>query len=249
MQKIMIYTDNKNIIIKDVLLRNATKDCSMDIKLVITEDGSHTLSVPELNEHYHSVYGAISESQHIFINTGLKFVLKEKKEINILEIGFGTGLNALMTFRELSASNIKCSYTAVEAYPLEEAVYTQLNYPGILGMSKDILIKLHTANWEEKETISSSFDLLKIKCKAQDMLLTENYFDLVYFDAFAPDIQPELWTVEIFKNIFRTMKNNAILTTYSTKGIVKRALKESGFTIEKLPGPKGKREILRAMKE
>jgi tRNA U34 5-methylaminomethyl-2-thiouridine-forming methyltransferase MnmC len=220
----------------------------MDLKLEITEDGSHTLAVPDLNEHYHSVHGAINESKHIFIEAGLKYSLPAKEKINILEIGFGTGLNALLTFIELSKVNIPCEYTSIEAYPLEEKIFSQLNYPKLLGAPEEIFLFLHKSEWDKKVKISPAFELYKIHCKAQEMKLAENNFDVVYFDAFAPDVQPEVWSEEIFKNIFLSMKNNAVLTTYSTKGIVKRILKNIGFKIEKLPGPKGKREILRAIK-
>ena len=220
----------------------------MSLKLIITEDGSHTLFVPELNEHYHSVFGAVSESKHIFIDAGLKYALGTKKEIDILEIGFGTGLNALMTYHELLSSNIKCNYTAIEAYPLDENIYMQLNYLEVTGVPKEIFILLHKTNWGEKQFISANFIINKIQNKAEEMILPGNNFDVVYFDAFAPDFQPELWTKEIFENIFKSMKNGAVLTTYSTKGIVKQAMKECGYVIEKLPGPTGKREILRAVK-
>jgi len=220
----------------------------MIVKIETTEDGSHTLAVPGLNEHYHSIHGAISESKHIFIEACLKYSLQKKNKINILEIGFGTGLNTLMTLLELSKLNISCDYTSIENFPLKKEIYKQLNYPGTLGISKEFFLSLHTSIWNEKVKITSIFDLHKINCNAQEMILTENSFDVVYFDAFAPDIQPEMWTKNIFENIWRSMKTNAVLTTYSTKGDVKRILKNIGFKIEKLPGPKGKREILRATK-
>jgi len=220
----------------------------MNLKFVITEDGSHTLAVPELNEHYHSVHGAISESQHIFINAGLKYLISKKQKINILEIGFGTGLNALLTFNEISNLKVFCEYTAIEAYPLAEEIYNKLNYQELLCIPDDIFFKLHQCEWNKNITISKYFSIQKNLCEVQKMRLAVNHFDLVYFDAFAPDIQPEMWTKEIFENIFLSMKKGAIFTTYSTKGEVKRKLKETGFNIEKLEGPKGKREILRAEK-
>jgi tRNA U34 5-methylaminomethyl-2-thiouridine-forming methyltransferase MnmC len=220
----------------------------MNVKLEITGDGSHTLSVLDMNEHYHSVHGAISESRHIFIEAGLKYILPEKEKINILEIGFGTGLNALLAFIELSKLNIPCEYTTIEAYPLEEKIFSKLNYPELLNIPAKHFISMHRSEWNKKVKISPTFELHKIQCKVQDIQLKENYFDVVFFDAFAPDIQPEVWAEEIFKTIFSSMKNNSVLTTYSTKGTVKRTLKNIGFIIEKLPGPKGKREILRATK-
>ncbi len=220
----------------------------MDLKFVITEDGSHTLAVSGMNEHYHSVHGAISESQHIFINAGLKHVIDKKQKINILEIGFGTGLNALLTLIETSKLEISCEYTAIEAYPLAEDIYNNLNYQELLNIQDDLFLKIHQCEWNKNINISKNFNLQKKYCQAQKMILASNHFDLVYFDAFAPDIQPEMWDREIFENIFLSMKKGAILTTYSTKGEVKRKLKEIGFAIEKLKGPKGKREILRAEK-
>ncbi|HNW99522.1 MAG TPA: tRNA (5-methylaminomethyl-2-thiouridine)(34)-methyltransferase MnmD [Bacteroidales bacterium] len=221
----------------------------MNVELEITEDGSHTLSVPGLKEHYHSVHGAISESQHIFINAGLKHVPENKKTISILEIGFGTGLNALLTFLETSGKKINCNYTSIELYPLDEKIFTSLNYPSLLGIEENIFLQLHRCKWNEEIKISEYFSLNKKNISADKIDEASSFFDLVYFDAFAPDIQPEMWTEEIFRKLFECMKTGAVLATYSTKGNVKRILKGVGFAIEKLPGPKGKREILRAVKK
>lgn len=218
------------------------------IKIVLTEDGSHTLSVPSLDEHYHSVHGAISESEHIFINAGLRYILQDKPKINILEIGFGTGLNALLTLREITEKRIPCEYTAIEISPLEEKIFSELNYPTLLGIQKNILLSLHQCRWDEKEKINDSFTLNKIHSSIHELSLPSEKFDLVYFDAFGPDKQPGMWTEDVFMKIFSSIKNGGIMTTYSTKGDVKRNLKAAGFSIEKLPGPKGKREILRAKK-
>jgi tRNA U34 5-methylaminomethyl-2-thiouridine-forming methyltransferase MnmC len=220
----------------------------MELKIVMTEDGSHTLAVSALDEHYHSIHGASSESLHVFIDAGLKKVLQDKTQINILEIGFGTGLNALLTFQELSVKNIFCEYTGIELYPVPEEIYSALNYPEILSIPSKTFYSLHQCEWNKKINISDFFILQKIRTSAVDMQLIESYYDLVYFDAFGPDKQPEIWSEEIFKKISDSMKTGGILTTYSTKGSVKRILKKTGFTIEKLPGPKGKREILRAIK-
>lgn len=221
----------------------------MNLKLIFTEDGSHTLAVPGINEHYHSVHGAVSESQHVFINSGLKQVIPDKKSIHILEIGFGTGLNTLLTLIELSGKNIFCEYTGIELYPVPEEIYSLLNYPALLGIPDKIFHSLHQCSWNEKKNISDSFILHKIQTSAMGIQLNKSYYDLVYFDAFGPDKQPEMWSEEIFRKIFDSMKTGGILTTYSTKGSVKRILKASGFSIEKLQGPAGKREILRAVKE
>jgi tRNA U34 5-methylaminomethyl-2-thiouridine-forming methyltransferase MnmC len=221
----------------------------MKVELEITEDGSHTLAVPELKEHYHSIHGAVSESKHIFIEAGLKYSSPEKEKLNVLEIGFGTGLNALLTCLELSGKKTYCDYVAIEKFPVQENIYQRLNYPDILGISKELFLLLHQCDWGKRIKISPEFFLKKICCDAAEMQLPENFFDLVYFDAFGPDKQAEVWSENIFTAIYISMKDHAVLTTYSTKGVVKRMLKNIGFNIEKLPGPKGKREILRAVKD
>lgn len=219
-----------------------------NLKLIITEDGSHTLLNSELKEHYHSFHGAIAESQHIFINAGLRFAVQNRLSINILEIGFGTGLNALLSFDESTKKNFHCNYTTVEAHPLSENIFSRLNYPELLGISNEIFKSIHCCKWNEEIIISDHFNLHKLHSSILNLKLPVDFFDLVFFDAFGPDVQPEMWTNQVFSNINLSMKKNAILTTYSTKGDVKRTLKSVGFVIEKLPGPKGKREILRALK-
>ncbi len=222
----------------------------MNIQIAITEDGSHTLYNNTLGEHYHSTHGAIQESQHIFIEAGLNALEKKSGSINILEIGFGTGLNALLTYQELETKAFKINYVAIEPIMLDKSIYTQLNYTDLLNNKTllDIFIKMHEIPCDVPHFISDNFILNKIEGKLQELELSENAFDLVYFDAFSPEIQPELWDEEIFKILYASMKNNSILTTYSAKGIVKRALKSAGFEIENLPGPIGKRQITRAKK-
>jgi len=222
----------------------------MNIQIAITEDGSHTLYNNTLGEHYHSTHGAIQESQHIFIEAGLNALEKKSGSINILEIGFGTGLNALLTYQELETKAYKINYVAIEPFVLDKSIYTQLNYADLLNNKTllDIFIKMHEIPCDVPHFISDNFILNKIEGKLQELELSENAFDLVYFDAFSPEIQPELWDKEIFKILYTSMKNNSILTTYSAKGIVKRALKSAGFEIENLPGPIGKRQIIRAKK-
>ncbi|MBI5219315.1 MAG: tRNA (5-methylaminomethyl-2-thiouridine)(34)-methyltransferase MnmD [Bacteroidia bacterium] len=222
----------------------------MQKEFKITGDGSHTLYVPELNEHYHSTHGAIRESSHIFIHAGLKSIDISSDPINILEIGFGTGLNALLTFLEAKKNNQTIYYTGIEAHPLDRSVYEKLNYCSLIREAglKTIFLKLHEAEWDETECISEKFILEKIHRKIEDFIPDNNRYNIVYFDAFSPAVQPDIWTEEIFKKIAKSMLPGGILVSYSTKGDVKRALKASGFTIKKLPGPKGKREILRAVK-
>jgi len=221
----------------------------MILQPVITEDGSSTLFVPELNEHYHSIHGAIQESMHIFIGAGYKEV--NSFPVNILEVGYGTGLNAFLTFLESKKDrNAEVNYTAIEKYPLQNDIVHLLNYPGQINRNKTIVFQtLHSASWEKKVRISEKFTLRKIQCDITCALLPDNFFELVYFDAFGPDIQPELWTEYIFRKIYKSMTNKSFLVTYSVKGTVTRALKAAGFSIEKLPGPPGKREITRATKK
>jgi len=219
----------------------------MILQSVITEDGSSTLFVPELNEHYHSIHGAIQESMHIFIGAGFKQL--KTFPACILEVGFGTGLNAFLTLLESGKEEKQVQYSSIEKYPVDESIVVKLNYPHQVDPSKtDIFKALHTAIWDDKVRITEHFTLHKIKSDLTDTQLPDSYYDLIYFDAFGPDVQPALWTEEIFRMLNEAMKQGAWLVTYSVKGSVKRALKAAGFRIEKLPGPVGKREILRAFK-
>lgn len=218
-----------------------------------TEDGSATLFVPELNEHYHSVKGARTESQHIFIDMGLK--ASTAIQPHILEIGFGTGLNALLTLETAEQEKRPVHYTGIELYPLSWEEVDILNYS-----NNPLFKELHTASWNKDVNITPCFTLHKIKGDVNRVISDKqvavigeppaNYsFDLVYFDAFAPEKQPELWSEELFRNIYSCMNYNGILTTYCAKGVIRRLLQAVGFTVERLPGPPGgKREILRAGK-
>lgn len=221
----------------------------MKPRLVITEDGSSSLFIEELDEHYHSVYGALQESQHVFINAGLKQKLSQPEDINILELGFGTGLNALLTCIEADENRKKINYTAIEKYPLDESVFSQLNYCSLLENNKcrHLFNSIHTSDWENVNTISEYFHLIKHKMDIEDISFV-NHFDLIYYDAFAPSAQPELWTWNIFQGMFNALKQNGFLVTYCAKGIVKRTMKSAGFIIEALPGPIGKREMTRGIK-
>jgi len=222
------------------------------MKLITTTDGSHSLYVPELNETYHSKHGAIQESNHIFIEAGLKSLRRKKTLVNplhILEIGFGTGLNAFLT--HLAASDFAVNYTSLEAYPLSNEISSVLNYPDILAVSeadKKIFEVMHECAWNKIFEVSPSFRLTKLHQKLEDAILLPNHFNMVYYDAFAPEVQPELWTEAIFAKIYASMQNNGVLTTYCAKGVVKRALKKVGFEVVGLPGPPGKREITKAIK-
>jgi len=223
----------------------------MKRRVVLTDDGSSSIYSEEINQYYHSHFGALQESMHIFIDAGLcSDRLSHLENISVLEIGFGTGLNALLTYFKSNELHKKIYYEAIELYPLTSQEVEQLNYPAILPYScaTEVFTTLHNTPWNIKQIISENFTLQKRQISAVNASYTPNRFDLVYFDAFSPEVQPELWTKEVFESIYAAMKNGSILLTYCTKGSVKNTLKEIGFQIEKLPGPVGKREILRGMK-
>ena len=213
----------------------------------ISEDGSSTLYRPDIDEHYHSIYGAIQESMHVFIRAGLNDFLGEN--VSILEVGFGTGLNALLTMIHRNGRNIQ--YHAIERWPLDQTITAVMNYPDCFSSinpnAENFFRELHQSPWNETIQIKQWFALFK---QDIDLRLFEDYgpYDVVYFDAFAPEKQPELWTPEIFKKITKALNTGGILTTYSSKGSVKRALKEAGMTVTKLNGPPGKRDMVRAIK-
>lgn len=227
----------------------------MTPELIITADGSHTLYVKELNEHYHSTFGAIQESQHIFMESGFNFIKNNITEINILEVGFGTGLNALLTLINSAKNKITVNYTAMEAFPLKKEIYEKLNYVSLLRSAEayanynyeEMFLNLHTLDWNTSINFNDLFKFKKIQALIQDYQ-TDATFDLIYFDAFAPDIQPELWTENVFCILYKSLNFGGVLITYSCKGSVRRALKSAGFIVTKIPGPAGKREITRAMK-
>lgn len=217
-------------------------------KPIITGDGSHTLFDSKTGEHYHSVFGAVQESEHVFIRAGLDLFKHFKTGVRVFEVGFGTGLNALLAYLWAGKNKIPVEYQSVELYPLPFKTTTQLNYPEMLNIDEQVFRKMHQSE-NEKVILSDYFTTQKYLMPLQNVRLPANAFDVVFFDAFSPDVQPEMWTEEIFKKIASAMKRGGVLTTYSTKGTVKRALKANGFAIEKLPGPPGKREILRAVLE
>lgn len=218
----------------------------MDI--VITGDGSHTLIVPDLQEHYHSKFGAVNESKHVFIEAGLK-KFDNKDKVTIFEAGLGTGLNALLTCIHVMNLNMTVEYNAIEKYPLKHGIALQLNYPQMVcPQSEDLYRHLHLSPWGERIRLAPGFELLKI-CGDLTEYEHKTTYDLIYFDAFGPEKQPEMWTENVFSRIYDAMNPGGILVTYSVRGAVKRALKNAGFKLEKLPGPFGKREMLRAFKE
>lgn len=221
---------------------------SMDLtqrELIETGDGSHSLYVPDLKEQYHSRHGAIQESLHVFIAMGLQ--ARQEEELSILEIGFGTGLNAWLTGQHCGGKKI--NYFGIEAYPLSEEEAASLNYKDQIEGNESFFTWLHQSPWEVNSSspYHSSFHLHKKKSRFQDFELDKS-IDLIYFDAFAPDKQPELWTDDIFEKMFRLCAPGGNLVTYSAKGEVRRTMIRAGFQVEKLPGPPGKREMLRAVK-
>lgn len=217
------------------------------MELERTADGSYTLYVPELNEHYHSVKGALTESQHIFMEMGLKH--SPAPEPRILEIGLGTGLNAFLTLIAAEEMQRKVHYTGIERYPLAEETLRQLDYPGIIGKKhEEDYYAIHQAPWEKETNLSPWFTLHKIEGDFTRHTFQKGY-DIIYFDAFAPEKQPEMWEQALFNTLYNVLNEGGILTTYCAKGVVRRMLQTAGFTVERLPGPPGgKREILRATK-
>ena len=220
----------------------------MKREIIQTSDGSTTIHIPEWKESYHSKHGAIQEANHVFIKNGLS--LFEGKDIAIMEIGFGTGLNAFITFLESSKLKQNIDYVGVEAYPVSNEELAAMNYVAELGVTsqQSIFDLMHQSNWEEKCIIDGHFDLTKRK-QFFDDIVDENYFDLIYFDAFGYHVQPDLWSTEIFRKMYNALKDNGVLVTYAARGVVKRSMIEVGFTVEKLAGPPGKREMFRAIKK
>ena len=213
-----------------------------------TGDGSHTLFVPGLQEHYHSTYGAITESEHVFIRHGLQAINKDP--VTILEIGFGTGLNSFLTYIESQQNKKSIQYYAVEKYPLEIEIIDSLNYPAILsrsGSDSDVFKRIHDSEWDNNITLATGFTLMKIKTDLK-IFKPDFSYDLIFFDAFAPEKQPEMWTKEIFENLYDPLWPGGILVTYCAKGNIKQLLKQTGFQVEILAGPPGKRHMIRATK-
>lgn len=220
----------------------------MKREIITTSDGSKTIQIVDWNEQYHSKHGAIQEAYHVFIKSGLS--LFNNRSISILEIGFGTGLNALITLIEADKFNLSIEYTGVEAFPVLTNELKELNYISELqadAFQQDFEL-MHTAAWEKDIQLSKNFTLHK-KQKDFEDIIASDVFNLIYFDAFGARVQPELWTVAIFTIMFKALKKGGILVTYAAKGSVRRAMQEVGFSVERLPGPPGKREMLRATKK
>jgi tRNA U34 5-methylaminomethyl-2-thiouridine-forming methyltransferase MnmC len=217
-------------------------------EVVLTKDGSHTIAIPEKGLTYHSVHGAVQESMHVFIEAGLGAVLPSfnQQEISVFEMGFGTGLNAFLTALVAQEQQVSVFYTSVEAFPLTAKEASSLNYSDALG-SGDLFQTLHQCGWNEAVPVNEFFTIEKLQTELAAFFPSRQY-DLVYYDAFAPSAQPELWTEEVFKKLYSMLNANGVLVTYCSKGDVRRALLAAGFRVEKIPGPPGKREMLRAKK-
>ena len=227
----------------------------MKRKIITTDDGSKTIQIEDWNEQYHSIHGAIQEANHVYLKRGLHHFCYSKsnkesiKNISILEIGFGTGLNAFITCLEAEKLKAQVDYCGVEAYPVSQKEIRQLNYAELISdKSEHVFSKLHDMQWKEPVKITSNFTLTK-RQQFFSQIDDVNYFNLIYFDAFGARVQPELWTETIFKIMYNALKANGILVTYSAKGSVRRAMQAVGFTVERLEGPPGKREMLRACKD
>jgi tRNA U34 5-methylaminomethyl-2-thiouridine-forming methyltransferase MnmC len=212
----------------------------MKLEIQTTADGSHTIFLPEMNEHYHSINGAIQESKHVYIEAGFKQC--RKPAIHVLEMGFGTGLNVLLTALEAECQKIKVFYTGLEKFPLPQEIISRLNYS---ETNQTLFQAIHQAGWGKSESIRPYFHLEKVLTDFRDFDFPDKY-DVVYYDAFAPDKQPDIWPSEIFGKVFSAMNPGGILTTYCAKGNIRRMMQHAGFTVERIPGPPGKREMLRA---
>lgn len=231
----------------------------MKREIIITSDGSSTIHIPDWNEQYHSKHGAIQEAYHVFIKHGLEYFFDSEFYTNrqgsfpvlsILEIGFGTGLNAFITFLESEKRHQKIDYVGVEAYPVSMGEVLQLNYPSQLNVESldAVFNSIHENSWELQHQITPKFSLTKQQKLFSEIVELER-FHIIFFDAFGARVQPELWTETIFLKMFQALKFGGVLVTYSAKGSVRRAMQSVGFEVERLPGPPGKREMLRATKK
>ena len=221
----------------------------MERKRIETRDGSHSIAIPELQLTYHSIHGAEQESNHVFIKAGLEYWLQQNgsTSVRILEMGFGTGLNALLTLEYASQHGISVEYSSIEKFPISMELAEQLNYCDSevrMGLRPEFL-KMHSSEWGLPVEIRQGFQLTKLPTDLIDLQTPAQPWQLVYFDAFAPGAQPELWTMEVFAMLASMCEMNAILTTYCSKGDVRRNMQAAGWMVEKIPGPPGKREMLR----
>ena len=221
----------------------------MENTLFETQDGSHSLFSEKYGVSYHSKYGAIQETEHVFIRAALHYKALFQSEISILDIGFGTGLNAFMSMLEAMSRNLHLNYTAIEAFPISIEQANKLNYTTLLNVLnlQETFLSLHDDIWDKYLIINDNFSFKKQKIQFKNIDYQEA-FDIVYFDAFAPNAQPELWEAPMLSKMYQALKKDGIFVTYCAKGAVKRTLKSLGFEVEKLKGPPGKREMTRGIK-
>ncbi len=221
----------------------------MKREIITTEDGSKTIHLPEINESYHSTHGALQEAIHVFIKSGWDEI--KTNEVNILEIGFGSGLNAIITLIAGQNESKKVNYTGLEAFPLSKEEVELLKYielEDIAAYKKEYQL-LHTAKWDESVEITEQFILRKVERKMEDFIPEKETFNLIYFDAFGPRVQPYMWTIGVLRKMYDALSTDGVFVTYCAKGDVRRNLISLGFEVEKIPGPPGKREMLRAKKK
>lgn len=216
------------------------------VHVVETTDGSQTLSIDGGIEHYHSTNGAIAEALHVYIDAGLAPFAG--REVNVFEVGFGTGLNAMLAYQFAVCNATKVNYTSVERYPLPLNIVEKLTYPEQVELDREKYFNaLHSAPWNSMVELDPCFTLQKVEVDLVEYSPSAE-IDVVFFDAFAPDLQPQLWSLQVFERIYKTMNAGGVLVTYSSKGFVKNNLRESGFNVKRLPGPKGKRHMILAQK-
>jgi len=220
----------------------------MKREVIRTSDGSSTIRIEAMEENYHSGHGALQEARHVFIQHGLEF-LEEKNLIRVFEMGFGTGLNALLAAEFALNNSVRLEYTGIEAYPVEEELITQLNYSELVSNnSKSIFSRMHSSNWEDVHSLDKLFQFQKIHAKIEDWVIPDERFDIVFFDAFGPRAQGEMWEIEILQKMCHLLSQGGVFVTYCAKGQLKRDLRSLGFEVESLPGPPGKREMTRGVK-
>ena len=230
--------------------RQQNRKTGSKLKIVRTDDGSHTIGLENVDEHYHSTFGALTESRHVFVKAGFDAAAQRFGEISLLEVGFGTGLNCLLTLIRAEQQRVKLSYTGIEPMPLSDQLLSGLNYPEIISDQSSHRwwnFINYGSQWNSRTNSGTEISLLKWEGRFEEFHAEGSLYNLVYFDAFAPDVQPELWRSEVFQKLATMMADGGILVTYSSKGIVRRALAEAGFTVQKIPGPSGKREMVRAV--
>jgi tRNA U34 5-methylaminomethyl-2-thiouridine-forming methyltransferase MnmC len=219
-----------------------------EIRVIITGDGSHSLLNAELDETYHSRHGAVQESEYVFIEQGLRYWLERNKQshLNILEVGLGTALNAWLTFRLPEIQALKLQYFAIEKFPLPQEVWQQLNYA---KTDRELFEKIHTVSWNDWQPITTAASIFKCEATLQDIQLPDLKFDLIYYDAFAPNKQPDMWTFAMLEKAVKNLQQGGVFVTYCAKGQLKRDLKTLGLEVQSIPGPPGKREMVRAIKK